>query len=451
MKSVLHKACKSYHRLKIYLHNTGWILGEKFFSLGLNFAVTLMVARYLGPESFGILAYAVSLMTLFAVLGHVGLNGLAIREFVRHPEQKATILGTIWGLKLIGCFIAFSFLLAYVFIAEDLGSLEFNVTIIVAFALIFKPFNVIDFWFQSKVQARYPAMVRTISALASAIAKLALIFIGSGLLLFAMANLLQGIIAAVGLVYVFKKISRERLVDWRFSLAKGKDLLKRGSLIFIGAFFATIYLKIDQIMLRWFSGTEEVGVYALAASLSEVWYFLPTAIIASIFPSLIHLHKSNPDLFNHRLQQIFDLLFICALGIALIVQIGAPIIMPILLGDQYLGSISILMIHIWAGIFVFMRAAVSKWILIENFLIYSLVSQCAGALMNVGLNLLLIPSFAGQGAAFATLISYATASYLALLIYPKTRQIFSMMTIAMVSPIRYPFNWTNARLTNFKS
>jgi Na+-driven multidrug efflux pump len=61
-----------------------------------------------------------------------------------------------------------------------------------------------------------------------------------------------------------------------------------------------------------------------------------------------------------------------------------------------------------------MRALLSKWLIIEHLLKYSLVTQASGAILNVLLNFLLIPAYHGVGAAFATLISYAAASYFAL-------------------------------------
>src|SRR5690606_31836769 len=260
---------------------------------------------------------------------------------------------------------------------------------------------------QSQVQARYPAIAKSSAVLLAAAIKLLLIFSGAGLMAFAFAHTVQFMIAALLLTLLYKGTTRLSLTDWTASFAKAKELLSQGWILYVGSIFAVIYMKIDQVMLKWMVGAEEVGVYAVAAQLSEAWYFLPTAIVASFFPKLIKLHAADPARFNQRFQQLFDVLFILAIAVALLVTLVAGPMISLLFGAEYQNSASILTIHIWAGVFIFMRAAFSRWILIEGALMFSLITQGLGALANIGLNMLLIPHYGGEGAAMATLISYA--------------------------------------------
>ena len=77
-----------YTRFQLYIANSSWIMTEKILNIGLGFLVTVLVARYLGPEQFGILAYATSLVALFTAVGHMGLSGLVVREIVKKPAGK---------------------------------------------------------------------------------------------------------------------------------------------------------------------------------------------------------------------------------------------------------------------------------------------------------------------------------------------------------------------------
>jgi O-antigen/teichoic acid export membrane protein len=190
-------------------------------------------------------------------------------------------------------------------------------------------------------------------------------------------------------------------------------------------------------MLKWLLGSESVGVYAVAASLSEVWYFLPAIIVTSLFPKIIQLKETNELNYNKKLQQLYDFLFIIALILAIFVSYIASDLILFLYGKDYQQAGSILSIHIWAGVFIFMRALFSKWIIIENVLIFSLITQGFGALTNIILNFILIPQYGVYGAAIATLISYAVTSYFILIFYAKTRKMFWMMTKAIFSPIKY--------------
>lgn len=429
-----------YRRLRQYLHNTSWIMGERILSMGLGFATTVIVARYLGPERFGTLAYALSLASLLGAAGHMGLAGLVVREIVANEDGRGEILGTAAALKGVGMAVGYVVLVGYAIAYEGIGTTPFYLIVLAGAALLLRPVDVIDFWFQAFVQARYTAIARMTSQLTALGFKLLLVFAGAGVTYFATAQLIQAAIAALLLVALFAAKASQPLTSWSFSWRRAKELLSQGWLIYLGSIFAVIYLKVDQIMLRWLSTTEEVGQYAIAAQISEVWYFIPTAIVASFFPKLIKLRTSNEALFKRRLQQLFDVLFLIAAIVAMAVSLSAPALIQWFFGSAYAASASILVIHIWAAIFIFMRAAFSRWILIENVLVFSLLTQGLGAVTNVCLNYFLIPAHGGIGAAYATLISYATAGFLSLGLYGKTREVFAQMAMALLAPVRYPLS-----------
>lgn len=419
---------------------------ERIFSMGLVFIVTIFVARYLEPEKFGILSYSISFVSLFAIVGHMGLSGLIVREIVKFPEEREMILGTTFFLKSIGIFIGFISIIVFILLTENVNNMEFWVLLIVSLSILFQPIRVIDFWFSAHLQAKYTSISNIIATILTSIFKILLVVFSANLVLFAFTNLFQAIISSIVLIYFYKKLSNIPLNSWRKSSEKARKLLSQGWIIFLGSIFAVIYLKIDQVMLKWMIGNEEVGIYAVASQLSEAWYFIPTAIVASFFPKLIKLREENEEIFNNKLQKLFNLLFILAFIVAILVSLFAKPIILLFFGEVYLESASILIIHIWAALFIFMRAAFSKWILIENVLMFSLITQGLGTLSNILLNLILIPKFGGEGAAFATLISYAVASYFSLLFYNKTRVVFKMMTKAIFSPILMPFSYLKGKI-----
>jgi len=402
----------AYHRFRPYLHNTGWIVAEKLLVMVLGFVATVVVARYLGPGDFGILAYATSLAALVGVAGHLGLQGLVVRELVKKPALRAETLGTTAVLKLGAVLVGYL---------------------------------AIDNWFNAFVQARYVSIARAAGALVLAGGMLWLVLDGAGLVAFAVPYFLQALVAAVVLLLLFRARSGIRLADWRFDAGHARELLSQGWVIYLASFFAVIYLKIDQVMLRWLADSTEVGVYAVAARFSEVWYFIPTAIVASVFPEMIKLRESNESHFTHRLQQLFDSLAVLGMLIAMFVTLIAPWVIPLFFGADYAASVPILVIHTWASVFIFMRAALSKWILIENALYFSLLTQGLGAVSNIVLNYFLIPIYGGEGAAWATLISYAIASFLALFLYRRTRPVFWLMLNALIAPVRYPLKFLTSR------
>ena len=427
----------TYSKVKKYLHNTLWIMGDKVTSIGVGFLVTVVVARYLGPEDFGVFSYAISVAALFAAAGHMGLSGLVVREIVKTPEERGVVLGTTLALKFIGMLLGYFSLLGYAAFYEGFASVEFKVLAIAGAVLLFKPFDIVDFWFQAFVKARYVTIARLTGLLAGSVLKISFVALGLSVFFFVAANLFQAVVVAFALLVMYRLKSELKISSWAFCWSKAKELFSQGWVIYLGSIFAVIYLKVDQVMLRWFEGSESVGIYAVAAQLSEAWYFVPAAIVASFFPKLIKLREESETQFYKRLQQLFDLLFVLAACVAVIMTLLSEWLILLFFGDHYAESASILVIHIWAAIFIFMRAAFSKWILIQNALIFSLITQGLGAFANVVLNYFLIPEFGAQGAAYATLISYAFASFFSLAIYSKTRPVFVMMAKSLFCIIRY--------------
>lgn len=419
-----------------YFFNTSWMVGEKVITMGITFVVGIFVARYLGAENYGILSYALSLVSLFAITTHMGLSGLAVRELVNYPEEHAELMGTIFGLKAIGALAALIGYLFFVLTIDEIGSVEFWVLILVSGTILLNPFLVFEYWFQAKVKAKYSSLIWGSSTILSSALKMVLVFVGAHLVYFASISMIKVIVVVVLMLVFFKKVANLPLTKWRFHFLRAKNLLGQGWMIMLGAIFAMIYINIDKVMLRWMIDAEEVGIYSVAAKLSEVWYFIPHIIVASLFPKLLEFKKNDVELFKKRLQQLLDLLFGIALILAIIVSFLSGPVINILYGAEFEKAALILSIHIWAGIFIFMRAVFSKWILVEDAIAFSMITQGAGALVNIIMNIILIPLYGGLGAAIATIISYAMVSYFVLIFYKKTRPIFWMMSNSLILPLR---------------
>jgi O-antigen/teichoic acid export membrane protein len=246
---------------------------------------------------------------------------------------------------------------------------------------------------------------------------------------------IKPLISSIFLVIAYQYL-KNKILNWKFSFVLAKTLLSQSWPLIISSFGSVIYLKIDQLMLAQMTTDASVGIYSVAVRLSEVWYFIPMAIATSFFPSLLKTREQGIEIYHSKLQKVYDLLVYAALILAIPITFLATPVIKILYGNAYEESGLILSIHIWASVFIFMRALLSKWLIAENMFIFSLVTHASGAIINILFNLLLIPKFGGVGAAIATLISYATASYFALFLHSQTWVMGLMMTKAMLAPIR---------------
>ena len=187
----------------------------------------------------------------------------------------------------------------------------------------------------------------------------------------------------------------------------------------------TIYMKIDIVMLKSI-GSKAVGIYSSAQNLSEAWYFIPIAIVTSVFPALLNARKTDLDRYQKRLGNLYDLLIYISIPVAIFISFFASDIIHIIYKGKYDGAGPMLSIHIWSGIFVFLGTASSQYLVAEGYTKISFYRTAAGAIINIALNFWLIPLYAGVGASIATLIACFVSTFYLLLI-PKTHQQGIMM------------------------
>lgn len=418
-----------------YFKNTSWLFGEKILRMIVGLFVGIWVARYLGPEQFGLFSYAASFVGLFAVFATLGLDGIVVRELVKDENYRDELLGTAFWLKLFGAFGVLGFLaIAINFTSNDTGT---NILIfIIASATIFQSFNVVDFYFQSKVMSKYVVYANIISLFISSIVKIVLILNEAPFITFAWVVLFDSFILALGFIYFFFKKSNFNIRSLIFKKEIALNLLKDSWPLILSGIVISIYMKIDQIMIKEMLGSEAVGQYAAAVRLSEAWYFIPTVIATSLFPAIINAKKISEKLYYARFQKLYDLMVWMAIAIAIPMTFMSDWIVELLYGEQYNQAGGVLMIHIWAGIFVFLGVASGKWLLSENLQLYSFYRALAGAVINIILNYTLIPIYGIYGAAFATLIAQAVASYLFNITNRRLRYTFLLQTNTFLLPLR---------------
>jgi len=200
----------------------------------------------------------------------------------------------------------------------------------------------------------------------------------------------------------------------------------------IAGFSGLLFMRLDQLMLENMAGSAQVGMFAVAAKLSESWFFVPAAIVASTFPSIVRERERNRPLYLRRISQLMVSLTGLSYLAALTTSLLAGPVVGLLYGPAYADSARILAIHIWCGLFVSFGLASGSWLMAERLIRFNLYRNLAGAILNVLLNLFLIPRHGAVGAAFATLISLAFAHFLFAAFSASTRVVFRLQLRAMI-------------------
>ena len=412
--------------LKRYFANTSWLMGHRVLSMVVALFVGVYVARYLGPERFGLLSYAGSFVGLFMALATLGLDDIMVRELVKTPKRRDELVGTAFCLKAGGAILMWIGIAAAVPFTHN--DTQTNILIaIIALAAIFQAFNVIDLNYQAEVKSKYVVYAQLVSLVVSSITKLIFIWIAAPLVWFACVFLLDAVVRAVGLTAMYLKNSGN-VWHWKWQWQAAKALLRDSWPLILSGMVISIYMKIDQVMIKEMLGAEQVGHYAAAVRLSEAWYFVPMTLTSSVFPAIINAKKQSEELYYQRLQKLYDLMVWLAVAIALPTTFLAPWVIRVLYGEAFLPAAGVLSIHIWAGVFVFLGVAVGKWFLSENLQFIAMICATIGAMINVLLNFILGEKYGIVGYAYATLISYVFVNYIILLCHKKMMTQFILTT-----------------------
>lgn len=410
--------------LKI-LSNAAWLFSDKLLRMGIGLFVSIWVARYLGPEDFGLFSFAVAFVSLFGALSSFGLPGIVVRDIVSDPKSSLETLGSGFALQVVGGIIAFSLVLILIPIFRPHEQSAIGVVAIIGLTLLFRGSESIKCWFESQVQSKYAVWAENSVFVAIAAIKIGLILIGASLLAFAWVTFLEGLVTAILLFAMYQWVGG-RIQTWQVSVARATTLLKQSWPLILSGLAVMVYMRIDQIMLGQMLNDKAVGIYTAAVRVSEAWYFIPMAIVGSVFPALLDAKKTSEGLYLEQFQKLYDVLVMIALAVAIPVTFLADRIVGALFGAEYLEAGTILSIHIWTALFVFLGVASGRWFLAENRQLLAFQRVFLGMGFNIALNFVLIPKYGGVGAAVATLISQAVAALLMDVFHKETRPMFWM-------------------------
>lgn len=412
--------------------------------MGVGLFVGVWIARYLGPEQFGLLSYATALSGLFVAVSGLGFHQILIRDAVRNPEQVGKTFGTAALLQFAAGALCYAALLSTVHYLRADNALARMVVAVLGLSLVFKATEIAVVWFESQVQSKYTVWVQNGCFLVFAGIKITLILQQAPLLAFAWATILQALIAGLILLLVMHRKGLP-VSNLSFNWQRGKQLLGDSWPLILSAVAVTIYLKVDQIMLGQMVGDDAVGIYSAAVRISEVWYFVPTSIVASLFPAILRTKERDENLYYDRLQRLYDFLTIIGMIVAVTITFIGNFLITTLFGSDYSEGGSILVIHIWCGIFVAMGVARGSWLLTEGLQYMSYWYLGIGVILNVILNYIFIPIYGPIGAAWTSLISQIVMAILAPALFTRTR-IMSRMLIKALNPLhlwksaKYAFN-----------
>jgi O-antigen/teichoic acid export membrane protein len=237
--------------------------------------------------------------------------------------------------------------------------------------------------------------------------KVLLLFLGKDVQWFAFAASVDYIVVAIFLFIAYKRQQGPRLT---FSLPKAADLLRISYPYILAGAMVAIYGQTDKIMLKMFLNETEVGYYATATALCGMWTFVLQAIIDSMYPSILLLHRQSREAFERKNRQLYAIVFYVSLFVSIMFILFGKLVIRILYGVAFLPAKAPLRIITWYTAFSFLGMARNAWIVSEGKQKYLTPIYAIAAFVNVGLNVWLIPLWGTSGAALASLLAQVLTS-----------------------------------------
>ena len=409
--------------------NASWLVFGKIAQMAINFVVTMLTARYLGPSNYGLIGYAGAYTAFFMSFCTLGINSVLVKEFISEPEKEGEIIGTTIVLRIISSILSAFFILCIVLFVDSGEPTTIAVVVLCSIGVIFHTFEVFNYWFQAHLQSKITAIVSLIAYAVTALYKVILLILGKSVLWFAFATSIDYICIGIllFLMYYLKKGK-----PLKFSFACSRRLLKQSYHFIIAGLMVSIYGQTDKLMLKQMIDDSEVAFYSAAVSICNVWCFVLTAIIDSVYPSIMEANGKDEKLFVKRNKQLYAIVFYISMFVSILFMIFSPLAIKILYGKDYMPAINPLRIITWYTAFSYLGVARNAWLVckkrqdkLKHIYVFS-------ALINVVLNALLIPNLGATGAAIASLIAQVTTSLIFPLFIKDLRENSIMMLEAIL-------------------
>jgi PST family polysaccharide transporter len=435
-----------------------WSLLNQIVRVGSLALITIALSRHFGPERFGSLAVGFALVRVFAVVATFGLDRTLVRHLVDREEQAAGIVREAFWLKLAIGLLSYVAMLALIVVTQRKDTLLFTIAALAGGGLLFQACDVFDYAFQARGRFLLIFFGRGVPILLSTGLKIGAILINAPLLVFAALEMAEAAIIGMALFVVYRQTMPRSLCTTLPTSKAWPRLVAEGLPLLLSALAIMIYMRSDIVMLGKMAGYEVAGIYAAAAQISEACALFPVALMLALFPILVRWRQRGSEFYHRQFERLFLLAVGAGLLFSLILTFGATAIVTFIFGSKYHSAATVLLVHGWTILFIFIGITQSGYDVTEGLTWFATFRTFIGALLNIALNLMLIPRHGAVGSAIATLIAQIFSAVLLNALHPKTRPILRMQLMALLllpalraalrqQPTADPPNWLASHVT----
>jgi O-antigen/teichoic acid export membrane protein len=412
------------HSLKSISSNSLFIFIEKFCKILTYFLVGIVVARQVGPEVFGSYSALLSLTVIFTAIASSGLNSLLVKEYIISNDKQKVITSATF-IRIISSIIC-AFILFLIIYFYFNYSLAISITSI--FIVIMSLTQVIDLYFESTLENIIVSKYKVISYIIGAIGKLVVAIYFPNVFLLFLAHFIE-LSISFSLAFLVSndkiKLYQFKGIDFKYT----RELFFKSFPLLLSSIASILYLKVDQVFIISMMDTKSTGEYAAAVRLCEGVFIFSAIILPSVFPNLITKKNISEKKFYIYLKKLVILFLVVGICIATITSLLSEEIVSLLYGESYYNSAIILSIYSLSIPIVYVGDLFSRWLIITNNTKLSIYRHMLGLTVNVGLNLVWIPTYGLKGAAMASVVAFLSSIVLFSIFSKKARAFYQFLRV----------------------
>ena len=390
-------------KIQTIFKNMSWLFISQIIASVCGFVWTILMARYLGVNNYGILGFAVSITGILGIIDDLGISVHIVRHIATNYESAPKYLGNAIPLKII--FAAIKLVLTFIIlILLNINIFTILITLMFSVEMIFKSYiNTLNGTFQAFEIGKYQGIGITLMNTTTLLFILISIYVDLGLLGISIAYILANLLTFIYEYYVLNKYVVKPKFELDLEFCKRITIL---SLPFaITGILYTVYYSIDLVMLTKLVGDYATGLYNATYKLIGVLNLFYSVYTAVIFPVMSKFYKNDKKLLVISFEKSVKYLMLLMIPLAVGTVFYSLDIIQLIYGNQYDASSSVLSILIWTVCLLFISGAANTLLNASHKETTVTKIYAIAAVFNIVLNFVMIPYFSYNGAAITTVLS----------------------------------------------
>lgn len=418
------------------VYSFGFLTSERIIRILVGLFVHAQMARYLGPDAFGKMNYIVRWVTIFTTIPLYAMDDSIVRDLLKTDDKKNinSIIMNVSVLRVLLSVGSFLLLGASLLILQPQNTKFMGLTMFYGLAILTTPFFTFELTYLKDLQIKSLFHARIFSFGASSVLKYLGCVTGLSIIYFLTVYLLENLL--VSILVLKNYIANYYSSEWKIDKAYLKNLLRLCTPLFAASFTLLVDQRVSLIFIEKYCSLTDLGNYTVAQTLVDLLAFIPLAVTTSIYPSLIKVHESNPDLYRHRLQQYMDIMVWTSIAFIVGTFIVAPYVITILYGPKYPGADKLLQIAILMTLFSHVNLVRLRWFTIEKRIYSWLTLSIFSLVVSLTLQYFITPTYGVTGSLWAYLAGGVLSNVLISIFNEDVRKSLQMFAKSFLFPIR---------------